>query len=361
MKTKNAGITLIVALGTSLLVLALAFATLNSIVQSLEQANSIQRSTQLFFAAESGLEAAFFHHNARGAGSSLETVGATQTINHPEINVDTEWSLVGRSTGITGGDAFHTDILRENQTVQIPLSWDSSTDPTDIPDEVGGLGNTEDMVISFYRRLLTTGAPATLTPSNTDIRNTLSAEFQDFTIENASAGLFDFDNPEDEVLIDWSISRRNSARGVETFIPTANEDCINTSATVDGFICESQLQNLGSTSLDINTADLTLTGLILPGLALTNLSDFWSCNDAGGGNCEDYRVTFRPLLGFTDSIDGSKIIGIPYSVTASEGTSFPLPAYTVNADVTQEKFSQAVSLEIPERTSIGAFDYVIFD
>ena len=121
------------------------------------------------------------------------------------------------------------------------------------------------------------------------------------------------------------------------------------------------MQALGSTSLDISTTNLALTGVILPGLAETNLSDFWSCGDAGGGVCSDYRITFRPLLGFTDSIDGSKIIGIPYSITASAGTSFPLPAYTVNADVTQEKFSQAVSLEIPERTSIGAFDYVIFD
>jgi len=361
MKTKNAGITIIIAMGTSLIVLALAFATLDSVRQSLEQANNIQRSTQLFFASESGLEAAFFHHNARGAGASFTQTDATQTIDHPEINAESQWSLIGRSTDTTGGDSFYADILSENQTIQLPLQWDSRDDVSLTANISGKLAATEDMTIHFYRRLLTTGTPSALTPANADIRAALGTEHNDFAIENASAGNFDFGDPTDEVLIDWSLSRKNSSAGVETFIPVINEDCANTSTTVDGFICESQLNNLSNDSLEINTTNVTLVGKILPGLADTNLSDFWSCSDAGGGSCSDFRITFRPLLGYTDSIDGSKILGIPYSIVSSEGTSFPLPDYTVNTDVTQEDFSQAVNLQIPERTSIGVFDYVIFD
>lgn len=361
MKTKNSGITIIIAMGTSLLVLALAFATLNSVAQSIEQANNIQRSTQLFFATESGLESAFFHHNARGQGLTLTATDSTQTITHEEINADTAWSLTGRSTGTTSGDAFYVDVLGENQTVQIPLQWDTSTDPSQAANTSGQMENAEDLTISFYRRLQTTGAPAALTPENADIRAALSAKIDDFVVENGTAGNFDFGDAADEVLIDWSLSRKNSTTGVETFIPSANDDCANSSVSVDGFICESQLNGLSSGSLDISTANGALAGKILPGLADTNLSAFWSCSDAGGGACSDYRITFRPLLAFTDSIDSSKILGIPFSIVASEGTSFPLPDYTVSADVTQQFFSQAVELTIPERTSIGAFDYVIFD
>lgn len=358
MKIKNQGITIIIAMGTSLIVLALAFATLNSVAQSIEQANNIQRSTQLFFAAESGLEAAFFHHNARGQGTTLNTT-LTQTLAHDETRASVEWNLVGRSTGVdTSSDAFYADILKENQTVQIPLEWDTSSDPTSAANTSGALAGTEDVTISFFKGIVNTGGPTAETPSDDNVRAALSAEFDDFEIDPTA---FNFGNVTTEVLIDWSISRKNSSTGVETFIPVANDDCSNSTNTVDGFICESQFGALTTDSLDIDTTNTLLLGKILPGLADTNLSDFWSCNDAGGGTCSDFRITFRPLLGFADSIDSSKIIGIPFAVTASEGTSFPLPDYTVMTDVTQEDFSQAINLEIPERTSIGAFDYVIFD
>ena len=358
MKTKNPGITLLIAMGTSLLVLALAFATLNSVSQSLEQANSIQRSTQLFFAAESGLEAAFFHHNARGAGASFTLTDETQTLDHETTGIETVWSLEGRATDPIGSNYFYADILAENQSVQIPLAWDSGTNITGDPENppTGSIGSTEDMTISFYRQIRTAGAASSLTPSTEEIRDKFETLYNDFSIP----GGFDFGNPDEEVLIDWSVSRKNDAVGVETFIPSENEDCATPSPSINGFICESQLAALGNGSLDIDTSQPIL-GRILPGLATTTLDNFWDCNDAGGGNCSDFRVSMRPLLGFTDSVDSSKIIGIPYSIATNGGSRFPLPNYVVNTDVTQENFSQAVQLEIPEKTSIGVFDYVIFD
>ena len=219
------------------------------------------------------------------------------------------------------------------------------------------------MTISFYKQLQDPTGTANDTPTNSDIRNALLAKHNPFVIENTT-GAFDFGaGGSDEVLLDWSISRKNSGSGVQTFIPINNDDCTNSSPIIDGFICENQLTPLSTGSLDISTTAGAgvIDGKILPGLADTNLADFWDCNDVlSGENCSDFRVTFRPLLSFTDT-DGSKILGIPFSITSSLGTQFPLPNYTVTADVTQEDFSQAINLEVDERTSIGAFDYVIFD
>ncbi len=358
MKTKNAGITIIVAMATSLLVLGLAFATINSVAQSLEQAGNTQRSTQLFFAAESGIEAAFFHHNSRGQGTTLQTV-ANQTLEHDSVNVETAWEIIGRANETSsGGSQFYADILRENQTIQIPLAWDTSTTPTGAPNQSGALGTTEDVTIKFYAQLQDPSGTSNDTPDDANIRDSLLGRYNPFVIDNGSGG-FDFgDAGSDEVLIDWSLSRKSN-QGIETFIPTGNEDCTNGSTVVDGFICENQLLLVANSSLDITTSD-TIVGKILPGLTDTNLTTFWNCNEAGVSSCEDFRLTFRPLLKFTDT-NTSKIIGIPFSVETNNGSQFPLPDYTVVTDVTQESFSQGVELQIPERTSIGAFDYVIFD
>lgn len=361
MKMKNEGVTIIVALGTSLLVLALAFATLNSVAQSIEQANNIQRSTQLFFAAESGLEAAFFHHNARGQGTTLSTT-ADQTLDHDEINATTEWSLSGRATGTDdNSDRFYAEILRENQTIQIPLVWDTGSTPLDTPNSSGALDVGEDITVNFYPGIVSTGSVSGLTPDDDAIRAALSAEYDDFDVNST---VLDFGSATNEVLIDWSLSRKNANRGVETFIPTDNADC-GTPGPAIGFICEDQFNSPTNNRLTISTA-AAINGKILPSLTDTTLAQFWDCTDANAAStavCSEFQITFRPLLSYSDSnpSNDQKIIGIPFSVIASDATSFPLPDYTVQTDVTQESFSQAVNLEIPERTSIGAFDYVIFD
>ena len=71
------------------------------------------------------------------------------------------------------------------------------------------------------------------------------------------------------------------------------------------------------------------------------------------------QLIFRPLLSFTND-DGEKIPGIPYEVT-SGNDSIPKSSYDVVANVRLGNFHQERLLTVPERTSVGAFNYVIFD
>ncbi len=346
MSRKEKGISILVSMGTSLLVLALAFATLDSIARSLDQASNIQRTTQLFFASESGIEASFFHHNSRGAGLDFSSGDASQTIVHPVVDATTSWSLQGRTTTSNGNNAALAEMLKENQTIQIQLQWDSSGNPTIAPNNSGGPNFiSDDLIVNFYND--TDQIP------NSTAKNALLAEYGASEITSG----FDFGSANTEVLIDWSLSRKSTTRGVETFVPTDNSDC----SGATGFICEDQLM-AGTQTISTNN---TTPGKILPGTNVTDLNAFWSCTDSGGGTCSDFRLTFRSLLKFEDTGTATKIPGIPFMVEYSgSGTVKPFPKsyYTVNSDVSlAEQFSQQISIDIPEKTSIGAFDYVVFD
>lgn len=352
MKAKRSGVSVLIAMGTSTLVLTLAFATLDSVARSIEQASNIQRSTQLFFASESGVEASFFHHNSRGAGLNFNTSHASQSIDHANIQAQTDWSIVGRTVDSISGNPALGGILKEGQSVQIPLSWDSSANPTSEPNNNGNPDSADELQISFYKDTedIPTG----------DVKDKIVTEGGTFAIPTG----FDFgdSSPDPEVLIDWSFARKNSAAGVQTFIPTENDSC----GGAIGFICEDQLL----TTTQSITTNTSIDGKILPGGIITTLNDFWSCSDPGvSGTCSDYRATFRPLLKLVDTkstadeSDDTKIPGIPYTVVlqATSTGSFPRSFYTVEADVSQEDFSQRISIDVAEKTSIGAFDYVIFD
>ncbi len=375
MKTKVEGISIFISMGTSLLVLSLAFATLNSIGRSLDQASNIQRSTQLFFASESGAEAAFFHHNARGAGINFTGTHGTQDISHPSINAETTWSIEGRTNQVDNAinnDATFVDILKEGQTYKIPFQWDRSTDPGQDPPQVSvgrydSPNTTDEFVLTFFQ-----------TPDDIPNSQALS-DFKERYGFQADAfdplqGSFDFGKTGDEeILIDWSITRKNSVQGVQTFIPTNNQDCSGyVSGIGAGYICEDDIRDFGAGGIRIR-ADDPLPGKVLPGSKDDSLDYFWSCTATGGTNpplvlgedCSDYQLTIRPLLKLNDTISGAKVPGIPFEIKLDvDGpvpTHFPLNTYTVVSDVNQEDFSQRIEIEVPERTSIGAFDYVIFD
>ena len=155
MKNKNEGISILIAMGTSLLVLALAFATLNSIARSLEQASNIQRTTQLFFASESGVESTFFNHNARETGLLFSGTDDSQTITHSRINATTTWTLIGRSTKLTDDSSnypIYGGIMKENETIQIPLHWDTSLTPDNPVNNSGAPNyNSDHLSIFFFR------------------------------------------------------------------------------------------------------------------------------------------------------------------------------------------------------------------
>ena len=385
---KNKGISILIAMGTSLMVLGLAFATLNSISRSQEQATNIQKTTQLFYASESGIEAAFFHHNARGAGLSFPTgTDSEQTINLDSINTHTYWTIEGRSTlksTYTGTPPIFTDILKENQTIQIPLSWDSSTVPDDAQNKDGHPTYTLDnLKLIFYQN-------STDIPTNPyeHAKTAITDKYGDVTISNS----FDFgEGPNASqgiggaVLIDWSLSRKNSANGIQTFVPTVNEECTSADSQIAGFICEKQLlAGSPGNGLSISTSGTPpISGKILPSNGATpTLSEFWKCqtgetcgtgsnNSCGapsGSTCSDYRLTFRPLLKFTSENGTEKIKGIPFilELSPSSVASFPKHFYSIVSDVKQttegdENFTQRIELDVNERNSIGAFDYVIFD
>ena len=369
MRVKQAGISILISMGTSTLVLTLAFATLNSIARSLDQASNIQRSTQLFFASESGAEAAFFHHNARGAGLSFPGPAASQSIAHDSIDAATNWSIEGRSTtsdtgSATVGDATVVDILRENQSLQIPLQWDASADPSvappSTPAQHGRTTNAnENVSFTFYLD------PADFTPSTAAdaFNNKYNFASNIYPISNS----FDFgENGNNAVLVDWSFTRNHSRLGVQTFIPTDNQDCSGFLAN-PGYICENDYVGMTSTGLQVDTND-TISGKILPGSIDTELDYFWDCADPTviiGDTCSDYQLTIRSLLELNDTITGDKVPGLPYELKITRSGSIPLTfpqsTYTVTSDVALEDFSQQISIEVPEKTSIGAFDYVIFD
>ena len=369
MKTKNAGISILIAMGTSLLVLALAFSTLNSIVKSLEQAASIQRSTQLFFASESGLEAAFFHHNARGSGTNFT---GTNAIALTEIGATVNWQIAGL-TDVTDdqAQASFATVLKENQNIRIPLYWDNSVAPSTAPVDpvTGKFAAGANVKIVFYN-----GIDDIPTGTGNAALTELLTKYDSFEVPLA----FDFGDDADgdsgdgdrgassnEVLIDWSFTRNNSVAGIQTFIPTENTDCTGASP---GLICENQL-NFNGGSQTILTSNGLINGKVLPGGVTTNLSAFWNCtdgaNNGSSANCAEFQLSFRPLLEFIDTSTSAKIPGIPFMISHIPVTTlknFPKNTYEVSSDVSlTEKFSQQISIEIPERTAVGAFDYVIFE
>ena len=148
----------------------------------------------------------------------------------------------------------------------------------------------------------------------TDVETELVSKHGTFTIGST----FDFGNVSDDVLIDWSFSRKNSAKGIETFIPTVNENCTSSALPVYGFVCESQLlatSNNNGIEISTSASPANISGKILPGGDTTTLNEFWRCVDGGAGTCTDFIVSFRPLLKFT-ATDDSKNTGDSFFNTA---------------------------------------------
>gem|GEM_PF-1041172 len=324
----------------------------------------------MFFASESGAEAAFFHHNSRGAGLNfLDGTDASQTLTHSSVNAETNWTIEGRSNQSDGaspvlGNATVMDILKEGQTLKIPLQWDPSANPSVAPPttttDYGRTDNSFSEFISFQFYPDPSDFP------NSTAKDAFEAKYNFDSNAYPIPSGFDFgESGNNAVLIDWSVTRKNSSQGVQTFIPITNQDCSTPNSP--GYICENSINN-GSETLQIRTND-TISGKVLPGSIDVDLSEFWACvrddlTTFSGDVCTDYQVTIRPLLKFTDTISGDKIPGIPYRLTLNNTgapKTFPQSSYNVVSDVVQENFSQRIEIEVPEKTSIGAFDYVIFD
>jgi len=343
MKRKNPGVSLIVVLGISFAVLGIAIATLSSVSKGLEQGTAIERSNQIFFAAETGIEAALFHHNARGQGVDFpnsETVVNDDFPQHiflPASSATVAWKVEGRDKPVEG-------IMHENQTIEIPFYWDNSEDPTDSPPFANGNFNPDH-----------------------NHAGKLEENFSlSFDTSNPDLNAFDFGSGENEVFLDWSISRKHAESGFQTFLPDKNnvDICDNDSS----FVCEEEFLT-GDTFVLDSTEDADMVGKIFPGNnEPTTLGAFLDFTD---NNLSLFKLSFRPLLPFShlgeidNTDDDTKIAGIPFEfdhVGAGGGAiTVPKNIYTVTSEVSIGEFSRTIGVDVPEKTSVGSFNYVIFD
>ncbi len=311
MKWKNPGVSLLISFAVSFTVLGMALVILQLISHSIERSAHIERANQIFFAAESGMEAAFFHHNARGAGTHFMTSHGSQSLGLDAVNIQVDWLLDGREEVVTG-------VLDEGQTVEVPLFWDGSTNPTQTP---------------FVTELVDGG---------------------DFSFELDNTGIsIDFGSAANELVVDWSLSRKNVSGQAQSFFPVQGSGGVCGSGT--GYLCEDEFLAQSSTYFPISSTG-TFPGKIFPGQANTDLNAFF---DSVGGS--EYKLSFLSPLKFEDSTTSAKIVGIPYQVSTSSPNVLPDTSYTVTANVTADDFQKSLSVRIPERTAIGAFGYVVFD
>jgi len=124
-KTKNPGISLLIAFGISLLILGIALAVLLSVGKTVGQVANIERSNQIFFAAESGVEAALLHRSIRGDGVEFaDEEQESQQLGHGSVFATTKWNLEGRSKPVMG-------VLAEYGRIEVPLYWDNAEEPTE--------------------------------------------------------------------------------------------------------------------------------------------------------------------------------------------------------------------------------------
>jgi hypothetical protein len=349
---KKKGISLLVAMGGSLLVLGIALLTLISIRKSLDQSLGIERSTKFFFAAESAIESGFYHHNARGVGLNFEGENElSQEIKLLEDSVSARWTLDGRKPILFG-------LLREDQTVQIPLYWDNSGNPTENKNTDGKIDN-----FNFELTFLLESGDLDAYDLNADgFEDDADIAYFESIYGTVEIGDdFDFGSAEKQILIDWSMARRNNNGTIQTFSPTFDNTTQNcgTPTNAGGLICENELQS-GGNSITFNSP--TIGGRTLPigseGSEEGDMLDnFVGC--VGSDNCDRYSLTFRPLLKFESEDKTEKIPGIPYVLETTD--TIPQSSYTLRAEVSEGEYAQTIELSVPEKTTIGAFNYVIFD
>ncbi|MCF7846568.1 MAG: hypothetical protein K9M51_00615 [Candidatus Gracilibacteria bacterium] len=324
MKPKNAGISLIIALVTSFFLLGVTLEVLRLAGVSLERAQFLTRGNQVFYAAESGLEAAFFHHNARGQGvdfGSLDDAGNAQMISVLDDTISVEWTVDGRSASSDPS----TGVLHEYETVQIPLFWDGAADPTE---EI----NLIDIENNHLEVMFDTPSTDILLPGGVD-----------------------------RVMVTWELKKIEKDAGenikeITTFVPTSTaveDPCEGSFPVGHSFFCASDL-NAGNKSFQSTDA---LPGKVLPGEVETDLLDFY---DAISGY--EYVLTLRSVGGLDAASGVDKIQSLHFSVdTVTAQGDLPLPEYQAKARVSTGDFQKTIAVTIPERAVMGVFDSVIFD
>ena len=308
---------LLLSMVGSMIAVSIVIGILTVVTRSVEKSQGLERSTQTFFAIESGLEAGFFHHNARGQGVQFTALNnplfpEEQSIRHEAVNITTDWSIDGRSdSSILNG------LIYENTPLQLRWYWDNAATVADVQDE-------QTYVPNFSLQF----DPDDEIPTN-----------------------FDFGVVENNVLISWMLTRRGGSVGMGSLVPKS-DDPEFPCQTNTSFICRDQLY-----SATLSSGDLA-EGSLLPRTA-TNTTDTINNFLLDGTK---FQLVLTPALEFRDSATDDKIPGIPFKLTENGGIALPRPDYSVYTSATTGRFSKEVDiLNIPEQTSVQAFSYVIFD
>ncbi len=306
MKRKSEGLSLLIVLVLCFAAMGAAVAVFDGLARSLEQSYAVQRGLQMFYAAESGVEAGIFHHNARGPGVNLS---ANTTITHPSVGSQTTWGVTGRA--VFAGPV----LIPENATVEIPLSYDAAAD--------------------------TEAAPST-------------AGINAYTLELSSdaASGFDFGTSTNDVAVDWSLSRETASGVVQTLRPEADDpSAVCASSGTNRFACKDNLAG-GSFVLDNS---ITMVGI--PYQSVGGPPDTFH-NIASPPNKP--KIRFTQLLGNTDTT-GVVIAGVNYMITNTAGEAFPTDTYTVESSVADGRYGRTLSATIREGVAPSLLDVLIIE
>lgn len=354
-KPKQKGTTLVVSLIISFLVLGLAMTVLESVDRTLEQAQNLQRGDQVFYGAESGLEAAFFHHNVRGHGVDFGELTQTPfptslSIAHNATNIDVNWTIDGRAESGGGLAATVSGLIHRDEYIQLPLYWDGAADPSE---GVVGDGldlDAEGFLLQLQRPEFPTTYLTSLTTNSTD------------------------------PLVGWGIIREHNVEGLQTLIPVVEgDDPCGRNATficdgdgASGQISRSEWWSFGTRlnpgAITIQDSTPILGQVIPPPSDILFQSQTWpeflAPNPEVASN--SYVLTLQGLGTFKREADTGgiemAIEGVPFLVRAGNMSGeLPRPAYVVRAQVQQGDFEKTIETTISEQSASGVFNYVIFD
>jgi len=407
---KNAGVSLIIAMSASLFVLTVTTFALISLGRSFNEAAKVERFTRGFYSLESGLEAGLYHHNARGQGVNLNNPAqaTNQTINFTNAP-DTTWTVTGRAPVLVG-------LLKENQSVYVPLTIDHSESIENVPSSpdnawINGIHRIDfqiyqktkndpehaDDILPYLRRSIDESYknPIAVCENKISELENKSNFFKD--IDNCEAYVdflerfgevaipngfqFDADKnlPDGSIdlvnttaLIDWNIARKKDGEPTQTLIPkpaTLSYPCVRNAGEKSTFICSAANGTWGTPQKLSDLSIIVPGGLVSPGAKDLNIADHGSNDINGFVQDTAYKlegIGFRALFSTTDAGDGeTKIAGIPYVLKLKNSTGgnvdIPLPYFRITAQTNSREFGQVLNLIIPERQKNTAFDYVIFD
>lgn len=328
---KNLGISLLVALGASLFMLSLMSVMILGVKKSLEKNTNVERSQQLFYGIESGMEAALYHHNARGAGVHfVQDNKNAQKINLDRLGIETYWKIFGRVQ-----DEYY-GILQPGKKSEIRLFQDNALTPDQASDRQAS--SKLDIKIEFLTDLVSFPVAK---------QKAIKEQFGDIDLSSITGNLGD--PTSSEILVGWKIVQEDNSGQIKTWNPKSNANEIDNCISENGaFFCEERLLF----GYDIQSSE-TFNGRVIPGLVTTDLATF---SQDGGF----YTLSLQPLLDFEDD-NANKFPGIPFRVEQLSLGGITTDTFTIESEANMGNFSHKIAVEIPEKTSIGAFDYVIFD